>query len=144
MLSDFLILYTTAATSSLSVYSPHLQRASFRRFHPAASLFISATLSPTSSSVFFFQRFSFMCKPPTGQWATGLSCCPLRSCKHLHLSSNPYLVLFVSPHCCGKSCCCSYCSLCNLPCSPPQICQVRLNLSSQVALADNKHACASE
>lgn len=52
LLDSFLILYTTAATSSLSVYSPHLQRASFCHFHPAASLFISATFTLTSLSVF--------------------------------------------------------------------------------------------
>lgn len=93
-LDSFLILYTTAATSSLSVYSPHLQRASFCRFHPSASLFISATLTLTSPSVFSLLLF-YVWRPPPHQWAIGLSFGPLRSSKHLHLSSNPYLLFLL-------------------------------------------------
>lgn len=54
-----------------------------------------------------------------------------------------YFWVFFS-HFCVKSCCCCYCSLCNLTFPPPQICQVRLNLTSQVAVTDKEHACASE
>lgn len=139
LLSDFLILYTTAATSFLSVYSPHLQRASFCRFHPAASLFISATLTPTSLSVFSLLLFYEW--PPPHHWLfhavpSGL------------LNTSTYFLTFiyfrVFSHFWVKSCCCCNCSLCNLPIPPPQICQVRLNLTSQVARTDKEHACASE
>lgn len=75
VLSDFLILYTTAATSSLSVYSHHLQRASFCRFHPAASLFISATLTLTSPSV--FSLLLFYVRPPPHRWSLVFHAVPL-------------------------------------------------------------------
>lgn len=81
VLSDFLILYTTAATSSLSVYSHHLQRASFCRFHPAASLFISATLTLTSPSV--FPLLLFYVRPPSSPVVIGLSCSPIAPCSAL-------------------------------------------------------------
>lgn len=93
--------------------------------------------------VCFFIAY-FLCVTPSSPVVHGLSCCPLRSSKHLYLSSNPYLLLFFSPHFCVKSCCCCYCSLCNLTFPPSQICQVRLNLTSQVAVTDKEHACASE
>lgn len=75
VLSDFLILYTTAATSSLSVYSHHLQRASFCRFHPAASLFISATFALTSPSV--FSLLLFYVRPPPHRWSLVFHAVPL-------------------------------------------------------------------
>lgn len=81
VLSDFLILYTTAATSSLSVYSHHLQRASFCRFHPAASLFISATLTLTSPVCFFIA--SLLCAAPSSPVVIGLSCSPIALCSAL-------------------------------------------------------------
>lgn len=127
MLSDFLILYTTAATSSLSVYSPHLQRASFCHFHPAASLFISATLTLISPSVFSLLLFYVTTSSPAGHWSFMLSPCSVfRTSKHVHLSSNPCLPLFCFYHFRVKSRC--YYSFFNLPFPPPQICQVRLNL----------------
>lgn len=77
VLSDFLILYTTAATSSLSVDSHHLQRASFCRFHPAASLFISATLTLTSPSVFSLLLFYVRPPPPPHRWSLVFHAVPL-------------------------------------------------------------------
>lgn len=65
-----------------------------------------------------------------------------------HLNTSTYLLtlvyLFFFSYFCIKSCCCCYCSHCNLILPPPQICQVRLNLTSQVAFTDKEHRCASE
>lgn len=93
VLSDFLILYNSCHIISVCVFSSSPESiilslpSCCQPFH----------LCHTHSDIpICFHCFSFMCEPPTDQWVIGLSCCPLRSSKHLHLSSNPYLLAAIT------------------------------------------------
>lgn len=115
-----------------------------REHHSVTSILLPAFSSPPHSlqhpRLFFFVA-SLLCVTPSSPVA--LSCCPLRSS---NTSTYPLTFIYFRffSHFCVKSCCCCDCSLCNLTFPPPQICQVRLNLTSQVALTDKEHARASE
>lgn len=146
VLSDFLIL-PWFCTQQLPHHLCLCILLISREHHSVASILLPAFSSLPHSlwhPHLFFHCFCFICDahPPTsGPMVFRLVPSGL-------LNTSTYLLTLIYfcffSHVCVKSCYCCHCSLCNLTFSPPQICQVRRNLTNQVALTDKEPACASE